>query len=227
MAKMVALCLDRWAAIQVEEAMQEPSASRSPISTLPQASTSISLLTEPSVGTSDSPSTPLPSPAIHDQQPEPPTSPLSNLRKAGLRRPAPGLANIANLAHNAPFLIVDDNDVNLKLLSAYLARKSYPFMTAVDGIVAVEAYKAARGNFSCIFMDIQMPRMDGITATRLIREYERKHALEAVTVVALTGLATEEKQKEAEGSGINEFFAKPVRLKALDVILERTARPIA
>jgi CheY-like chemotaxis protein len=68
--------------------------------------------------------------------------------------------------------------------------------------------------------------MDGIAATRTIREYERQEKLEAVTVVALTGLATEEKQREAEASGINEFFAKPVRLKALDGILERTARAI-
>ena len=137
--------------------------------------------------------------------------------------PTTGLSQNVQIA---PFLIVDDNDVNLKLLSTYLSRKSYSFATAVDGENAVEAYKAARGNFSCVFMDIQMPRMDGIAATRIIRDYELEEGLEAVTVVALTGLATEEKQKEAEASGINEYFAKPVRLKALDVILERTARAV-
>jgi CheY-like chemotaxis protein len=126
----------------------------------------------------------------------------------------------------APFLIVDDNEINLKLLSAYVSRKSYPFVTAVDGVLAVKAYTAARGRFSCIFMDIQMPRMDGIAAARAIRKYEHEECLDPVTVVALTGLVTEEKQREAEASGINEFFAKPVRLKALDAILERTARPV-
>ena len=119
---------------------------------------------------------------------------------------------------------MDDNHVNIKLLSAYLSRKSLPFTTAVDGEDALKSYKAKRGKFSCIFMDIQMPRMDGIAATRMIREYERQEKLDAVTVVAMTGLATEEKQREAEASGINEFFVKPVRLKALDGILKRTAR---
>jgi CheY-like chemotaxis protein len=126
----------------------------------------------------------------------------------------------------APFLIVDDNYINLKLLATYLSRKSYPFVTAVDGILAVEAYRAGHGNFSCIFMDIQMPRMDGITATRAIREYERQQQLPAVIVVAMTGLASEEKQREAEASGVNVFLAKPVKLKALDGILERAARTV-
>jgi CheY-like chemotaxis protein len=169
----------------------------------------------------DSPSPASPNPFIQRQhQPPLPSEPL----EAESSRPAAGLTHTV---HVAPFLIVDDNAVNLKLLSAYLSRKSYPFTTAVDGESAVEAYKAARGKFSCIFMDIQMPRMDGIAATRMIREYERKEKLEAVTVIALTGLATEEKHREAEASGINEFFAKPVRLKELDVILERTARAVS
>jgi CheY-like chemotaxis protein len=67
-------------------------------------------------------------------------------------------------------------------------------------------------------MDIQMPRMDGITAKRAIRAFKRREGLKAVVVVALTGLATEEKQKVAEASGVSEFIAKPVRLKAPDVI---------
>jgi CheY-like chemotaxis protein len=150
--------------------------------------------------------------------------PLKPLRSKSPPPAFPGAAGLTSTIDIAPFLIVDDNHINLKLLATYLSRKSYPYTTAVDGALAVEAYKATRGNFSCIFMDIQMPRMDGIAATRAIREYERRENLDAITVVALTGLASDEKQREAEASGVNEFFAKPVRLKALDGVLERTAK---
>jgi CheY-like chemotaxis protein len=102
-----------------------------------------------------------------------------------------------------------------------LTRKSLPVVTATDGLLAVEAYQKSNGCFSCVFMDIQMPRMDGIAATRAIREYEREAGIPAVMIVALTGLATEEKQREAEASGVNGFFSKPVRLKGLDGILAK------
>jgi CheY-like chemotaxis protein len=165
------------------------------------------------------------SPPIQSQQPEHQSpAPSETLKVESPHAPFPRVIGLASTVEIAPFLIVDDNHINLKLLSAYLSRKSYPFTTAVDGVLAVEAYKAARGHFSCIFMDIQMPRMDGIAATRAIRQYELHENLPAITVVALTGLASEEKQREAEASGVNEFFAKPVRLKALDGILERTAK---
>ena len=194
-----------------------PIRTQSTPSTPPQSETSLSV--------SDGPSCASHNPPIERQQPEHyqyrSSKPLEEeIPHLTLPR-SPGLPSTS---HFAPFLIVDDNNVNLELLSAYLSRKSLPFTTAVDGLLAVSAYKTARGNFSCVFMDIQMPRMDGIAATRAIREYEHQENLEAVTVVALTGLATEEKQREAEACGINEFFAKPVRLKALDGILERTAK---
>jgi CheY-like chemotaxis protein len=229
---MLTLCLDRWATVQIEQAIQEQSQSHlaapAPISSTPpkqtQSTPSTSLQSEPSLSVTGVPSSPSPNPSNQRQQSEDQPPPPSKPLEAEPPRHAAGLDHTAQVA---PFLLVDDNDVNLKLLSAYLSRKSFPFTTAVDGILAVEAYKAARGNFSCVFMDIQMPRMDGITATRMIREFEREEELEAVMVVALTGIVTEEKQREAEACGINKFFAKPVRLNALDVILERTARAVS
>lgn len=221
--------------MQVEQAIQGPSPSRlaAPAhvqSTPPertQSTPSTPLQTELSLNVPDNPSPASLNPSIERQQPEHHTFlPSKPLEAEFPRHASPPTLGLGLTRHVAPFLIVDDNDINLKLLSAYLSRKSLPFTTAVDGVLAVAAYKAARGNFSCVFMDIQMPHMDGIAATRTIREYERQEMLEAVTVVALTGLATEEKQREAEANGINEFFAKPVRLKALDGILERTARTI-
>lgn len=107
-----------------------------------------------------------------------------------------------------------------------MRRQNLPVATATDGALAVAAYEAARGAFSCIFMDIQMPRLDGISATRAIREYEMREGLEAVHVVILTGLANQTNIQEATASGANEFFPKPVRLKLLEPILARTRRSL-
>ena len=64
------------------------------------------------------------------------------------------------------------------------------FTTAVDGMEAVEAFKANPGRFTCILMDINMPRLDGLKATQQIRSYERDLGAEkACPIFALTGLA--------------------------------------
>jgi CheY-like chemotaxis protein len=224
MAHTLALCLDRWTSSQVDKAIEVTSSIHSSLPALPRrvkSSPAPEVQSETHHDVSEDPSPTLPDLPIQRQQSE-----QQSLRtlKSTEAKPPQSFGSSTQKAQVAPFLIVDDNEINLKLLSTYLTRKSYPFATATDGIFAVEAYKAARGNFSCVFMDIQMPRMDGISATRAIREYEREEKLEPVTVVALTGLATDEKQKEAEASGVNNFFAKPVRLKELNIIMERTAR---
>lgn len=71
-----------------------------------------------------------------------------------------------------------------------------------------------------------MPRLDGVAATRAIREYEAREGLEPVHIVVLTGLATTENIQEAKASGANEFFTKPVRLKALNPILASARRTL-
>jgi len=70
-----------------------------------------------------------------------------------------------------------------------------------------------------ILMDINMPEMDGLEATRLIRAHERDLSLRPVTIIALTGLASSEAQQEAHASGVNLFLIKPVRLGDLEVVL--------
>jgi YesN/AraC family two-component response regulator len=69
-------------------------------------------------------------------------------------------------------------------------------------------------------MDINMPVMDGLEATRQIRAHEIRNNLPKVTIIALTGVADSEIQQEANSSGINLFLIKPVRLADLEVILK-------
>ncbi|KAF5000153.1 hypothetical protein FGRMN_1967 [Fusarium graminum] len=117
------------------------------------------------------------------------------------------------------FLLVDDNFINLKILSSYMKKLKQPYQTASDGLEAVTAYEADPGRYTCVLMDISMPVMDGFEATRRIRAFESQQGIRPALILALTGLASEEAQREATVSGLDMFLTKPVRLKELGPIL--------
>ncbi|KAK7917468.1 hypothetical protein PG985_011076 [Apiospora marii] len=148
----------------------------------------------------------------------PPSLALPPVMSSGPGSRSPSSKPAATLG--AQFLLVDDNPINLRILCAYMKKLDRAFTTAVDGIEAVESFKADPGRYACIFMDINMPRLDGLQATRQIRSHERDTgASKACPVFALTGLASAETQREAFESGIDLFLAKPVKLKELSEIL--------
>ncbi|KAF7549636.1 hypothetical protein G7046_g8278 [Stylonectria norvegica] len=126
-------------------------------------------------------------------------------------------------------LLVDDNHINLKILSSYVKKTGFEYQTAMNGKEAVEAYTKAPELYACVLMDISMPVMDGFEASRRIRAYENQKKLTPTSIFALSGLASEDAQQEAFGSGIDLFLTKPVKLKALGALLEsrgiRTASP--
>ncbi|UPL04038.1 hypothetical protein LCI18_014972 [Fusarium solani-melongenae] len=117
------------------------------------------------------------------------------------------------------FLLVDDNFINLKILTSYMKKLKQPYHTATNGQEALSAYEMDSGRYVCILMDISMPIMDGFEATRRIRAFEQRHGLRPALILALTGLASEEAQREAMVSGVDLFLTKPVRLKDLGPIL--------
>ena len=117
-----------------------------------------------------------------------------------------------------PVLLVDDNDVNLKLLVAFVRKAKLSYETAHDGLQALELYKEASSDpsraFKAVVMDIQMPLMDGLSATREIRNFETRNRIDpAATIVALSGLASSSSQLEAFEAGVDHFLPKPVRFK--------------
>jgi CheY-like chemotaxis protein len=132
-------------------------------------------------------------------------------------------------------LLVDDNKVNLQLLTMYAKKRGYNYLSATDGQMAVNAYQkshedsyllngdeaATSAPHICILMDINMPVMDGYEATQHIRTYEKKHSLPAATIIALTALGSEAAYQEAFGSGCDMFLTKPVKLKDLTKIIEK------
>ena len=136
---------------------------------------------------------------------------------AGKERHAP-----AKTAAATPLkiLLVDDNQVNLKLASRLLARLGHPdAATAGDGRKALEIL--SREPFDLVFMDIQMPQMDGYEATRRIRSGEAGSLNKKVPIVAMTAHALNSDRDRCLEAGMNDFLTKPVRLEELADLLER------
>lgn len=105
-------------------------------------------------------------------------------------------------------LLVDDNATNLKLFRTTLAKAGAAVQVAENGQLAVEAVEA--GSFDLVVMDMQMPVMDGFTATRLLRD--RGHTL---PILALTAMSSETDRDRCMDAGCTGFLAKPVKLATL------------
>ena len=107
-------------------------------------------------------------------------------------------------------LLADDNEANRQTLDDYLSNKGYRMLLAYNGREAVEIVKTHRPDL--VFMDIQMPEMDGLEATTLIRS---DPAIADIPIIALTALAFPEQADQCFYAGFNDYFAKPVRFKIL------------
>ncbi|GAM83827.1 hypothetical protein ANO11243_018170 [Dothideomycetidae sp. 11243] len=119
-------------------------------------------------------------------------------------------------------LLVEDNDLNMRLLVAWARKLNLPFEQALNGLEAVQAYTADPTSFSLVLMDVSMPIMNGLTATREIRKYENEKQLRRCKVVALTGVASAEARQNAEAAGIDVFLTKPASLKLVRDLIEQS-----
>jgi CheY-like chemotaxis protein len=91
---------------------------------------------------------------------------------------------------------------------------------AQNGQEAIEM--VAKNEYDLVFMDVQMPVMDGITATKYIREHETKHR---VPIVAMTAHAMMKDRERCIAAGMDDHLAKPIRAKMLRTTLETHLRP--
>lgn len=112
-------------------------------------------------------------------------------------------------------LVADDNPVNLRVLLLQLHKLGYAADGVEDGAKAVEA--VAKKSYDLILMDCQMPRMDGLEATRTIR---KEHAPGPI-IVALTAHAQAEQQVECEAAGMDDFLTKPIEMARLVQVLDK------
>lgn len=105
-------------------------------------------------------------------------------------------------------LVADDNPANTKLACAFLQQKNHSIKAVANGKQALDTYLEDTPDI--IFMDVQMPEMDGLQATTAIRAYEAEHKTPRVPIVALTANALPEQRAKILMSGMDDYLTKPV-----------------
>jgi len=131
------------------------------------------------------------------------------------RLPPPLLKKV----NHAEILLVEDNPVNQEVACKQLQQMGCQVMVAENGEEAVEAVQAHE--FDLVFMDCQMPCMDGYTATRLIRQREQHDDQAHTIIVALTANALSGDREECLAAGMDDYLSKPVTTKQLQHMLEK------
>lgn len=110
---------------------------------------------------------------------------------------------------------MEDNEINSEILGELLQMRGATFTVKTDGLQAVKEFERAEpGTYDAIFMDIQMPVMNGYEATRKIRGLDRPDA-KSILILAMTANAFAEDVQASMEAGMNGHIAKPVDMKLL------------
>ena len=133
---------------------------------------------------------------------------------------APDRAEVAEPGSHSPLqvLVVEDNAVNQTVIRQLLLRDGHRVTLAEDGLVALE--RCAAQAFDLVLMDLNMPRMDGLEATRALRAIP---GLEGMPIVGLSASAMDADRQRAISAGMNDFLAKPVKVPQLRATLQAYA----
>jgi CheY-like chemotaxis protein len=117
-------------------------------------------------------------------------------------------------------LVAEDNAVNQRLIRRLLEKKGHKVEIASDGKTAVETFLKKAGNprekFQLVLMDIQMPNMDGVEATREIRKIDRK-----IPIVALTAHAMKGDKGRFLSQGMDDYISKPIEKSLLFEVINK------
>ena len=111
-------------------------------------------------------------------------------------------------------LVVEDEQINQQILQAILTKLGHRSTIAGDGYLALELLK--KQQFDIVLMDVQMPKLDGIETTRIIRNSENFRHVRNIPIIALTAYAMAGDKDKCLEAGMNSYLAKPVDIKALE-----------
>lgn len=114
-------------------------------------------------------------------------------------------------------LLAEDNPVNLKLATLILTKAGYKVVSAGNGKETVEQFTSAPDNFDLILMDIQMPEMDGLEATKELRD----RGFNEVPIVAMTANAMKGDREICIDAGMNDYITKPIKREIVFEIIEK------
>lgn len=148
------------------------------------------------------------------------------LETAQLAKPAikPTQNTIINLGKmpdrfDAHVLVAEDNPINQKLIKRTLEDLGLRITTVSNGQLAVEA--RAKENFDMIFMDIAMPIMDGVEATKSILAYEAQQGIPHIPIVAVTANALKGDRERFMEEGLDEYITKPIKRENIQAVLSQ------
>ncbi|MBE5866598.1 MAG: response regulator [Lachnospiraceae bacterium] len=142
---------------------------------------------------------------------------IFNGENSGGRRKTQSSAINRFCCPDAKLLVVDDNFVNLKVAEGFLSTYKAQIKLVSSGFEAIDAIKSGE-EFDIIFMDHMMPQMDGVEATKLIRQIGTAYA-GTVPIIALTANAIKGVEEMFLESGMNDFLAKPLDVKLLGAVM--------
>ena len=138
----------------------------------------------------------------------------------------PARATAAGGSSAAGLLLVEDNPVNQKVVVAILGRKGYRIDIANHGREAIEQLEGAEAPYDVVLMDVQMPVLDGLETTRLLR---RNPKWEEVPIIAMTAHAMSGDRERCLEAGMSAYISKPVQpanlVSTVERYLEATASP--
>lgn len=162
--------------------------------------------------------------AIYALEPKPNTALNHRLEDPKMTGASRELALLSTelLAHTYPakILLAEDNIVNQKVATHLLAQMGYQIDIATTGVAVLE--RVLQTSYDVILMDILMPEMDGIEATRRLRQ---QYPQNAPVIIALTANAEESDQQTYLAAGMSDYLSKPITKTALEAVLSRWLQP--
>ena len=121
-------------------------------------------------------------------------------------------------------LVAEDNPINQKLIKITLEQMGIKVILANNGLEAFNKYSINPDNYDLIFMDIQMPVMDGIEATHEILDFEEEEEITHTPIIALTANALKGDRERFLSEGMDEYLTKPINKEALVNIIKKFAK---
>jgi two-component system, sensor histidine kinase and response regulator len=144
-------------------------------------------------------------------------------KRSKISPPRPVPSAVVRNERPGRILMAEDSPDNQRLIQLYLKQTEHRIDVAENGTRAVEMYK--RGRYDLVLMDIQMPIMDGLTATRKIRQWELESNVGSVPIIALTAHAMKEEVDKSFDAGCSGHLIKPIRKATLLAELQKWMKP--